>query len=44
LQFFEQYSLLPAGGFAVSAHEILHRPSPDLDFAARDDTQQRAAI
>ena len=31
-------ALLLAGGYAFRAHEILHRPSQDLDFATRDDT------
>ena len=35
---FERYGLLLAGGYAFRAHEILHRPSQDLDFATRDDT------
>lgn len=35
---FEQYGLLLAGGYAFRAHEILHRPSQDLDFATRDGT------
>jgi hypothetical protein len=34
----EQYGLLLTGGYAFRAHEILHRPSQDLDFATRDDT------
>lgn len=34
----DQYGLLLAGGYAFRAHEILHRPSQDLDFATRDDT------
>jgi hypothetical protein len=38
LPVFERYSLLLAGGYAFRAHEILHRPSQDLDFATRDDT------
>jgi hypothetical protein len=33
-----RYGLLLAGGYAFRAHEILHRPSQDLDFATRDDT------
>jgi hypothetical protein len=36
LPVFERYGLLLAGGYAFSAHEILHRPSQDLDFATRD--------
>jgi len=35
---FERYGLLLAGGYAFRAHEILHRPSQDLDFATRDQT------
>jgi hypothetical protein len=35
---FERYGLLLAGGYAFRAHEILHRPSQDLDFATRDNT------
>ena len=35
---FERYGLLLAGGYAFRAHEIVHRPSQDLDFATRDDT------
>jgi hypothetical protein len=38
LPVFEHYGLLLAGGYAFRAHEILHRPSQDLDFATRDDT------
>src|SRR5580692_3147768 len=38
LPIFERYGLLLAGGYAFRAHEILHRPSQDLDFATRDDT------
>jgi nucleotidyltransferase AbiEii toxin of type IV toxin-antitoxin system len=38
LPVFERYSLLLAGGYAFRAHEILYRPSQDLDFATRDDT------
>ena len=38
LPVFEQYGLLLAGGYAFRAHEILHRPSQDLDFATRDNT------
>jgi hypothetical protein len=38
LPVFERYSLLLAGGYAFRAHEILHRPSQDLDFATRDNT------
>ena len=37
LPVFERYGLL-AGGYAFRAHEIVHRPSQDLDFATRDDT------
>jgi hypothetical protein len=37
LPVFERYGLL-AGGYAFRAHEILHRPSQDLDFATRDGT------
>jgi hypothetical protein len=33
LPVFDQYGLLLAGGYAFRAHEILHRPSQDLDFA-----------
>jgi len=36
LAVFERYGLLLAGGYAFRAHEILHRPSQDLDFAARN--------
>jgi len=38
LPVFERYGLLLAGGYAFRAHEILRRPSQDLDFATRDDT------
>lgn len=38
LPVFERYGLQLAGGYAFRAHEILHRPSQDLDFATRDDT------
>jgi hypothetical protein len=38
LAVFERYGLLLAGGYAFRAHEILHRPSQDLDFATRDNT------
>lgn len=38
LPVFERYGLLLAGGHAFRAHEILHRPSQDLDFATRDHT------
>jgi hypothetical protein len=38
LAVFERYGLLLAGGYAFRAHEILHRPSQDLDFATRDGT------
>jgi hypothetical protein len=38
LPVFDQYGLLLAGGYAFRAHEILHRPSQDLDFATRDNT------
>jgi hypothetical protein len=38
LPVFERYGLLLAGGYAFRAHEILHRPSQDLDFATRDGT------
>jgi len=34
---FERHGLLLAGGYAFRAHEILSRPSQDLDFATRDD-------
>jgi hypothetical protein len=37
LPVFERYGLLLAGGYAFRAHEILHRPSQDLDFATRND-------
>ena len=37
LPVFERHGLLLAGGYAFRAHEILHRPSRDLDFATRDD-------
>jgi hypothetical protein len=39
LPVFERYGLLLAGGYAFRAHEILHRPSQDLDFATRDHTR-----
>ena len=35
---FERYGLLLAGGYAFRAHEIVHRPSQDLDFATGDAT------
>jgi hypothetical protein len=35
LPVFERYGLLLAGGYAFRAHEILRRPSQDLDFATR---------
>jgi hypothetical protein len=38
LPVFERYGLLLAGGYAFRAHEILRRPSQDLDFATRNDT------
>jgi len=38
LPVFERYGLLLAGGYAFRAHEILRRPSRDLDFATRDAT------
>jgi len=38
LPVFERYGLLLAGGYAFRAHEIVHRPSQDLDFATRDAT------
>jgi hypothetical protein len=38
LPVFERYGLLLVGGYAFRAHEILYRPSQDLDFATRDDT------
>ena len=38
LPIFERYGLLLAGGYAFRAHEIVHRPSQDLDFATRDAT------
>jgi hypothetical protein len=38
LPVFEQYGLLLAGGYAFRAHEVLHRPSQDLDFATSDST------
>jgi len=38
LPVFERYGLLLAGGYAFRAHEMLHRPSQDLDFATRDGT------
>jgi hypothetical protein len=38
LPVFERYGLLLAGGYAFRAHEILHRPSQDLDFATGDHT------
>ncbi len=38
LPVFERYGLLLAGGYAFRAHEILHRPSQNLDFATRDNT------
>jgi hypothetical protein len=37
LPVFERYGLLLAGGYAFRAHELLHRPSQDLDFATRSD-------
>jgi hypothetical protein len=33
LSVFEQHGLLLAGGYALRAHEIVYRPSQDLDFA-----------
>jgi hypothetical protein len=33
LSVFEQHGLLLAGGYAFRAHEIVYRPSQDLDFA-----------
>ena len=38
LPVFERFGLLLAGGYAFRAHEIVHRPSQDLDFATSDDT------
>jgi hypothetical protein len=38
LPVFERYGLLLAGRYAFRAHEIVHRPSQDLDFATRNDT------
>jgi len=38
LPVFERHGLLLAGGYAFRAHEIVHRPSQDLDFATSDDT------
>jgi hypothetical protein len=38
LPVFERYGLLLAGGYAFRAHEILHRPSQDLDLATGDAT------
>jgi hypothetical protein len=38
LPVFERYGLLLTGGYAFRAHQILHRPSQDLDFATRDNT------
>jgi hypothetical protein len=38
LPVFERHGLLLAGGYAFRAHEILHRPSQDLNFATRDGT------
>jgi Nucleotidyl transferase AbiEii toxin, Type IV TA system len=38
LPVFEQYGLLLAGGYAFRAHQIVHRPSQDLDFATSDST------
>jgi hypothetical protein len=38
LPIFERHGLLLAGGYAFRAHEILHRPSQDLDFATREGT------
>jgi Nucleotidyl transferase AbiEii toxin, Type IV TA system len=35
LPVFERHGLL-AGGYTFRAHEILHRPSQDLDFATRE--------
>ena len=37
LPVFERHGLLLAGGYAFRAHQILHRPSQDLDFATRND-------
>jgi hypothetical protein len=37
LPVFERYGLLLAGGYAFRAHEIVHRPSQDLDFATTSD-------
>jgi hypothetical protein len=36
LPVFERYGLLLAGGYAFRAHELVHRPSQDLDFATGD--------
>jgi hypothetical protein len=38
LPVFERYGLLLAGGYAFRAHEIVHWPSQDLDFATSDNT------
>jgi hypothetical protein len=38
LLIFERCGLLLAGGYAFRAHEILRRPSQDLDSATQDDT------
>ncbi len=40
----ERYGLLLAGGYAFRAHEILHRPSQDLDFATRDGTRTTPVV
>lgn len=37
LPVFERHGLLLARGYAFRAHEILHRPSQNLDFATRED-------
>jgi hypothetical protein len=38
LPVFDTFGLLLAGGYAFRAHEALHRPSQDLDFATKNDT------
>jgi hypothetical protein len=38
LPVFKRYGLLLAGGYAFRAHEMLHRPSQDLDFATGNAT------
>jgi hypothetical protein len=38
LPVFERYGLLLSGGYAFGAHEVMRRPSQDLDFATGDAT------